>query len=101
MKARLSASVRSELLEAAALAVKEGRATTISAWVEAALEQHLAQERRLHALGTFVTAFEAAHGVLTPADEAQAALSVRRDAVLVRGGKRDAVRPPGRRRKTA
>ncbi len=49
MKRRLSASIDDELLTAAEQAVAQGRAPSVSALVEEALAERMAQERRLDA----------------------------------------------------
>ena len=64
-KQRLSASVDGELLRAAQTAVEEGRATSISAWVNDALRLKAEHERRMQALDSFLATYEAEHGVIT------------------------------------
>jgi hypothetical protein len=61
-KRRLSASVDAELMAAAQRAVAEGRTESISAWVNDALGLKADHDRRLQALDTFLTAYEAEHG---------------------------------------
>jgi hypothetical protein len=58
-KQRLSASVDVELLEAAQAAVAEGRATSISAWVNDALTLKAEHDRRMHAFDSFLHTYEA------------------------------------------
>jgi Arc/MetJ-type ribon-helix-helix transcriptional regulator len=85
MRERLSATVESELLDAARAAVAAGRAASVSDWVNQALRHQADHERRLVALDEFIAAYEAEHGEIT-ADEMQAAgRSVRADAVRVSG----------------
>ncbi|MHB2024538.1 MAG: ribbon-helix-helix domain-containing protein, partial [Mycobacteriales bacterium] len=62
-KQRLSASVDSELLEAAQTAVEEGRASSVSAWVNHALRLKIEHDRRMQALDSFLAGYEAEHGI--------------------------------------
>jgi Arc/MetJ-type ribon-helix-helix transcriptional regulator len=64
-KQRLSASVDSDLVEAARAAEAEGRAPSVSAWVNEALRRHVEHERGLHAMDEFLAAEEAEHGPIT------------------------------------
>ena len=81
-KRRLSASVDAELLRAAERAARDGRATTVSAWVNDALRLKVQHDQRIRALAEFVEAFEAEHGVIT--DEEIAAARVAATARAVR-----------------
>jgi Arc/MetJ-type ribon-helix-helix transcriptional regulator len=65
IKERLSASVDSELVRAAERAVKRGQATSVSAWVNEALQLKLTQEQRLESLASFVSAYEEEHGEIS------------------------------------
>lgn len=67
-KQRLSASVDSDLIGIAQQAVAAGQAASVSAWVNDALRLKADQDRRLRALGDFVTAYEAEHGQITEAE---------------------------------
>ena len=84
-KERLSASVDADLVAAAQEAVAQGRAESVSAWVNEALRLKAAQDRRLRALDEFVAAFEAEHGEITEAEMSGAARRSRGRAVVVRG----------------
>ena len=84
-KQRLSASVDSDLIEAAENAVASGRSESVSAWVNEALRLKLAQERRLLALAAFVSAYEDEHGEITPEEIRSAARQARARATVVRG----------------
>jgi Arc/MetJ-type ribon-helix-helix transcriptional regulator len=90
-KERLSASVDAELVAVAQEAVAEGRAESVSAWVNEALRLKVAHDRRLRALDEFVAAFEAEHGQITEAEMREAARGARGRAVVIRG----AQSPPG------
>lgn len=89
-KGRLSASVDAELLAAAQAAVAEGRADSVSAWVNDALRLKAVHDRRLAALDAFVAEFEAEHGEITPEEMDAAARRARARAVVVRSGPQSA-----------
>ena len=84
-KQRLSASVDSEFLEAGQTAVAEGRAETLSAWVNDALRLKADHDRRMRALDEFLAAYEAEHGVISDEEMADAARRARARAIVVRG----------------
>ena len=84
-KARLSATVESELLAAGREAVSEGRAGSLSAWVNDALRRQSEHDRRMRALGAFVAAYEAEHGDISDEETEAAARHARGRAVVVRG----------------
>ena len=99
-KARLSATVDVENFEAARLAVEQGRAANVSAYVNEALARQREHDVRLHALGEFIENYEANHGEFS--DEEMHAL-VRKDkarATVVRGSPQPA-RARSRRAKSA
>jgi len=97
-KERLSASVDADLLAVAQEAVAEGRAESVSAWVNEALRLKVTRDRRLRALDEFVAVFEAEHGEITEAEMNQATRGARGRAVVVRGR---ACREPERRSRKA
>jgi Arc/MetJ-type ribon-helix-helix transcriptional regulator len=84
-KERLSASVDADLVAAAQEAVAQGRAESVSAWVNEALRLKAAHDQRLRALDQFVAAFEAEHGEITEAQMRATARRARGRAVVVRG----------------
>ena len=84
-KERLSASVDADLVAAAQEAVAQGRAESVSAWVNEALRLKAAQDQRLRALDEFVATFEAEHGEITEVEMSEAARRARGRAVVVRG----------------
>ena len=84
-KERLSASVDSVLIRAAEEAVKRGLATSVSAWVNDALQLKVAQERRLESLAAFVSAYEMEHGEISPEEIRLATRRARAKAVATRG----------------
>lgn len=85
VKERLSASVDADLVAVAQEAVAQGRAESVSAWVNDALRLKVAHDQRLRALDEFVAAFEAEHGEITKAEMHEAARRARGRAVVVRG----------------
>ena len=82
---RLSATVEGELLEAGRQAVAEGRAESVSAWVNDALRLKADHDRRMRALDEFIAAYEAEHGVISDDEIRQAKRRARSRAVVVRG----------------
>jgi len=84
MRSRLSATVDSELLEAAREAVAEGRAPSLSAWVNDALQRQLEHDRRMRALDEFLEGFEREHGTITDREIQEASRRLRGRAVTVR-----------------
>lgn len=71
-RARFSATVDPDLLAVGRAAVAEGRADSLSAWVNTALERQVAHERRLQAMDEFIAEYEAEFGTITEADIAEA-----------------------------
>lgn len=74
-----------DLVAVAQQAVAQGRAESVSAWVNEALRLKAAHDRRLRALEEFVAAFETEHGEITEAEMREAARRARGRAVVVRG----------------
>ncbi len=91
-KQRLTVTVDSELIDAANQAVTEGRVPSLSGWVNLALAERAAKERRLRALANAVAAYEHEFGEITEAELTAQERADRRNAV--------AVRPRRRRRRT-
>lgn len=96
-KLRLSASVDFELLEAAHAAVTDGRAQSVSEWVNDALRLKAEHERRMQALGVFLATYEAEHGVITDPEIEEAARWARERATVVRSGQARSTSKPKRR----
>jgi Arc/MetJ-type ribon-helix-helix transcriptional regulator len=84
-KERLTVTVDGSLLEAANDAVRSGRASSVSAWVNLALEQHAARERRLRAMADAITAYEEVHGVISEEEIERQRRADRRNAVRIDG----------------
>ena len=83
-KERLTVTVDSELIEAATQAVTEGRVASLSGWVNLALAERAAKERRLRALAEAVAAYEHEFGEITTAELAGQEHADRRKAMAVR-----------------
>lgn len=81
---RLSASVEAELLEAGRAAVAQGRAQSLSAWVNDALRRQAEHDVRMQALDAFIERYEAEHGAITETEMRDAARRARSRAVIVR-----------------
>jgi Arc/MetJ-type ribon-helix-helix transcriptional regulator len=88
-KQRLSASVDADLIEAAEAAVARGQFDSVSAWVNDALRLKLEQDRRLAALGAFISAYEAEHGTIAPEEIRDATRRARGRAIGVRPTQRE------------
>ena len=84
-KERLTVTVDLDLVRAGNEAVAAGEATSLSGWVNLALADRAAKERRLRALGTAVAAYEARHGAITAAELASQHRADQAAAVVVRG----------------
>lgn len=84
-KERLSATVEAEVLAAGRKAVEEGRASSLSAWVNEALARQAAHDHRLRALDEFIDAYEAEHGIITDEEIGAAARRARSRSIVVRG----------------
>lgn len=87
-KERLTVTIDSELIEAANKAVSEGRAESLSGWVNLALSERAAKERRLRALAEAVEAFEGEFGEINAAELAFQERADRKNAYVVRPRKR-------------
>jgi uncharacterized protein YllA (UPF0747 family) len=84
-KERLTVTVDPAFIEAGNDAVSEGRADSLSAWVNAALAERVAKDRRLVALAEAVVAYEDQFGVISVQELADQARADRESAVVVRG----------------
>jgi hypothetical protein len=82
-KERLTVTVDGALLQAANDAVHAGRASSVSAWVNLALEQQAARERRLRVMADAIAAYEEAHGVISDEEIEKLRRADRRNAMLV------------------
>jgi hypothetical protein len=86
-KERLTVTVDPRFIEAGNDAVSEGRAESLSAWVNAALAERVVRERRLVALAAAVSEYEERFGVISLQELAGQARLDRESAVVVRGTK--------------
>lgn len=83
-KERLTVTIDRTLLDAGNDAVEAGLAESLSAWVNRALAEHAAKERRLAAMRDAVAAYESAFGVISDREMAAQARADRDAAVVVR-----------------
>lgn len=81
---RLSVTVERELLEAGRAAVAEGRAASVSAWVNGALRRQADHDRRMKALDAFLEEYETEHGEITEEEMHAASRRSRARAAVVR-----------------
>ena len=84
-KERLTVTVDPHLVQAGNDAVAEGRVDSLSAWVNLALGERAAKERRLRALSEAVAAYETEFGVITPAETTAQERADRASARVIRG----------------
>jgi hypothetical protein len=98
-KRRLTVTVDAALLRAATEAVARGREASVSAWVNGALADRHAKERRLTAMAAAIAHHEAELGVITEEEIAAQRRADRRDAIIVSPRARSA--PSARRKKRA
>jgi hypothetical protein len=97
-KERLTVTVDPEFIEAGNDAVAEGRAESLSAWVNAALAETVVRERRLVALGQAVAAYEERYGAISAQELADQARVDRESAIVVRGSRPGRAKSKTRRR---
>jgi hypothetical protein len=84
-KERLTVTVDPALVAAGNAAVAEGRAESLSAWVNAALHERVAKERALAALAEAIHAYEEEFGEISARELADQARADRESAIVVRG----------------
>ena len=72
-KRRVTITVDEALVAEASAAVAEGRTESVSAWVNEAMHDRLARDRRLESLAELVSAYEAEHGEITDDELAEQA----------------------------
>lgn len=101
-KERLTVTVDPHLIQAGHEAVAERRVDSVSAWVNSALADRAAKDRRLRALAQAVAAYELEFGPITDAELAAQERADRAAARVVRGARpRAAKRRRPRRRGAA
>jgi Arc/MetJ-type ribon-helix-helix transcriptional regulator len=96
-KERLTVTVDPDLIAAGNDAVSEGRAESLSAWVNSALAEKLTRERRLTALAEAVATYEARFGAISLQELDEQRRADRHAAVVVRGNKTRPVKRRSRR----
>jgi|RhiMethySRZTD1v2_1073278.scaffolds.fasta_scaffold2227739_3 hypothetical protein len=84
-KERVTVTVDPHLVAAGNTAVAEGRVDSLSAWVNLALLDRAAKDRRLRALADAVAAYESEFGAITPDELAAQERADRAAARVVRG----------------
>jgi len=98
-KERLTVTVDANLVEAGNQAVAAGRAESLSGWVNQALAEREAKERRLLAMAAAVAEYESRFGAISAEEIAAQQRADQRAALVVRGPRRPrtrALRPRGR-----
>src|SRR5688572_21813459 len=83
-KERLTVTIDPEFVEAGNDAVAEGRAESLSAWVNAALAERVARERRLVSLAQAVAEHEERFGTISAPELADQARADRESAIVLR-----------------
>lgn len=96
-KERLTVTVDADLLKAGNQAVAAGRADSLSGWVNLALAEREAKERRLLAMAEAVAGYEARFGAITAEEIAAQQRADMRSAIIVRGPRQ----APSRKRRRA
>ena len=84
-KRRLTVTVDPDLIEAGNRAVAAGHADSLSGWVNQAMAERAARERRLQTLVEAVAAYEADFGEITDEEIAAQLRADRETATVVRG----------------
>jgi hypothetical protein len=87
-KVRLTVTVDRALVQAGNAAVAAGRADSVSGWVNVALEERAAKERKLEAMATAVALYEREFGIISDAELIAQDRADRRAAVVVRSNPR-------------
>lgn len=96
-KERLTVTVDPDLVQAGNEAVTEGRVGSLSAWVNLALAERAAKERRLRALADVIASYEAEFGTITSEELASQGRADRASARVIRGAGRRAGKSRQRR----
>ena len=99
-KERLTVTVDRDLIEEAEQAIRDGRADSMSGYVNAALAEYAAKQRRLAALAEAIRAYEAEFGEITDEEVAEQVRADRAKATVVRG-KSGALKQRTRRARTS
>lgn len=101
----MTVTVDDALVRLGNAAVKSGRAPSLSAWVNTALVERAAKERRLAAMGEAIAAYEAEFGEITDDELVAQRRADRGAAIVITPSPRVAAKPRAvaspRRRRTA
>lgn len=100
-KTRLTVTVDPNVVQAGNEAVAQGRADSLSAWVNLALTERAATDRRLRALANAVAAYEAESGVIGEEELIAQQRADQASARVVRGNVARAAKPRRARRRGA
>ncbi|HEX7836410.1 MAG TPA: hypothetical protein VF469_03055 [Kofleriaceae bacterium] len=95
----MTVTVDRALVEAANEAVASGRAPSLSMWVNAALAERVAKERRLRGLAEAIASYEAEFGEISDAEMIAQQRRDRANAIAVRAPRKTPAR--SRRRRAA
>lgn len=82
-KHRLTVTVDPAFVRLGNEAVARGSAPSLSAWVNAALAEHAAKERRLVAMDEAIAAYEARHGKITDEQVAEQERLDRKNRIVI------------------
>ena len=99
-RGRLTVTVDPTLIQAGQDAVAAGRAESVSAWVNLAMAERAAKDRRLAAMAEAIAAYEANFGAISVEELSTQARADREAAIVVRGKARASARG-GRRHRAA
>ena len=84
-KTRLTVTVDPHLVAAGNDAVASNQASSLSAWVNMALAERAARDRRIRALGEAIDGYEATFGLISAGELASQARADRSHASVIRG----------------
>lgn len=83
-KERLSVTVDADLIRFGNMLVLDGRAESLSAWVNTVLRAALERDEKLQAMDRYFKEYEAEHGEITEADMIEAERRMQARAIHVR-----------------
>jgi hypothetical protein len=98
-RVRFTATVEADLLAAARRSVRQGRADSVSAWVNEALARQVERDEKLRAMREFLGDYEREHGAFTEEEVREIKQRLRARTIDVRPSmrQRQAARPRKRR----
>lgn len=100
-KERLTVTVDPVLVQAGTEAVAGGYADSLSAWVNLALAERAAKDRRLRAMGKAIASYEAEFGAITAEELAAQERADQRSARVIRGARPSGTKARRARRRAA